>query len=108
MPHSSEPKFVFTDSQAIPWLDSKVASGVQVKNLGKANGRAIQLVRFAPGAVFPFHEHTGPEFIFLLEGEAFQHGQRLTAGWAGVAEQGTVDDQFHSVAGCLFLLCYSV
>jgi len=108
MIHQSEPKFVFTDSKNAPWLDSKVVSGVQVKNLGKANGRAMQLVRFEPGAVFPVHEHIGPEFIFLLEGEAIQNGQQLTAGWAGVAEQGTVDTQFHSETGCLFLLCYSL
>jgi anti-sigma factor ChrR (cupin superfamily) len=104
----SEPKFIFTDSKAAPWLDSKVARGVQVKNLGKANGRAMQLVRFEPGTVFPFHEHKGPEFIFLLEGEAVQNGKRLTAGWAGVAEQGTVDDQFRSDTGCVFLLHYSL
>jgi anti-sigma factor ChrR (cupin superfamily) len=108
MTSSREPKFVFTDSHTAPWIDSKFAPGVQVKNLGKANGRAMQLVRFQPGATFPRHEHTGPEFIFLLEGEVIQNGKRLTAGWAAVAEQGTVDEQFYSETGCLFLLQYSL
>lgn len=103
-----DPKFVFTDSHAVPWTDSKFAKGVQVKNLGKANGRALQLVRFEPGAVFPRHLHYGPEFIFLLEGDATQNGQQLTSGWAAVAEQGTVDDSFHSETGCVFLFCYSL
>lgn len=104
----ADPKFIFTDSQTIPWQDSKLAQGVQVKNLGKANGRALQLVRFEPGAVFPRHEHQGPEFIFLLEGEAIQNGKRLTPGWAAVAEQGTIDSDFRSDTGCLFLFHYSL
>jgi anti-sigma factor ChrR (cupin superfamily) len=103
-----EAMFGFTDSNAARWQDSKLAEGVAVKNLGKANGRAMQLVRFEPGAVFPTHKHNGPEFIFMLEGEAIQNGQVLTAGWAGVAEQGTVDKLFRSDKGCLFLLCYAV
>jgi anti-sigma factor ChrR (cupin superfamily) len=103
-----EAKFTFTDSNTVSWSDSTLADGVTVKNLGKAKGRAMQLVRFEPGAVFPTHQHDGPEFIFMLEGEAVQNGQVLTAGWAGVAEQGTVDERFRSDKGCLFLLCYTV
>ena len=103
-----EAKFTFTDSNTAPWQDSKLADGVAVKNLGKANGRAMQLVRFEPGAVFPTHTHDGPEFVFMLEGEAIQNGQVLRAGWAGVAETGTADESFRSNTGCLFLLCYAV
>jgi anti-sigma factor ChrR (cupin superfamily) len=103
-----EAKFTFTDSNTARWQDSKLAAGVAVKKLGKADGRAMQLVRFEPGAVFPTHQHDGPEFIFMLEGEAIQNGQVLTAGWAGVAEQGTADVLFRSDKGCLFLLCYAV
>lgn len=101
------PRFIFTDSESEMWRDSKFAPGVQVKNLGKANGRAMQLVRFAPGAVFPRHEHHGPEFIYLLHGDAVQNGQRLGPGWAAVAETGTIDDGFRSDAGCTFLFCYA-
>jgi|SRR5471030_424462 len=103
-----EAKFTSTDSNAVRWQKSKPAEGVAVKNLGKVNRRAMQRVRFEPGAVFPTHEHSGPEFIFMLEGEGIQNGQVLTAGWAGVAEQGTADELFHSDNGCLFLLSYAV
>jgi len=81
---------------------------VEVKNLGKADGRAMQLVRFAAGATFPGHRHTGSEFIYVLEGEAVQNGRRLAAGYAGVAEQDTVDAGFHSDTGCVFLLVYDL
>jgi anti-sigma factor ChrR (cupin superfamily) len=105
---SPAPCFSFTDAQALPWTPSSCASGVQIKNLGKANGRAMQLVRFEPGTVFPMHRHTGPEFIYMLEGEAIQNGQRLLPGWAGIAEAGTVENGFRSDTGCVFLLIYDL
>ena len=99
--------YQFTNGQSVTWRGSNSADGVEVKDLGKANGRAMQLVRYAPGASFPLHRHEGPEFIYLLEGEAFQQGQRLSPGWAAVAETGTVDENFHSPKGCLFLTVYT-
>lgn len=99
--------YTFTHADALPWRPSTVADGVSVKDLGAANGRAMQLVRFAPGTAFPLHTHDGPEFVYLLEGEAVQQGQRLQPGWAAVAATGTVDQAFHSPAGCVFLTVYS-
>ncbi len=102
-----DPRYHFTNSQAMAWRASTVADGVTVKDLGHANGRSMQLVRIEPGTIFPTHYHTGPEFIYILEGEAVQNGQRLGPGWAGVAEAGTTDEQFRSDTGCLFLIVYS-
>jgi anti-sigma factor ChrR (cupin superfamily) len=64
-------------------------------------------VRYAPGASFPGHQQVGPEFIYLLEGEAYQQGQRLQRGWAAVAATGTIDEDFHSPTGCVFLTVFS-
>lgn len=105
-PHA--PDFSFVDSASMPWVPSRFSPGVEIKNLGKADGRAMQLVRFAAGATFPAHRHSGPEFIYVLEGEAVQNGRRLTAGYAGVAARGTVDVNFHSDTGCIFLLAYDL
>lgn len=105
---SLTPQFFFGDSASLSWIPSRFAAGVEVKNLGKANGRGLQLVRFAPGATFPDHLHTGPEFIYVLEGEAIQNGRRLQAGYAGVAETGTVDAGFRSDTGCTFLFVYEL
>jgi len=104
----AESQFQYTDESAISWKASKLAPGVDVKNLGMADGRAMQLVRFQPGAIFPTHHHSGPEFLYILEGEAIQNGQRLGPGWAGVAATGTVDEHFWSDTGCVFLLIYSL
>ena len=101
------PDYSFIDASTAPWRASTFATGVEVKDLGSANGRAMQLVRFAPGTAFPLHKHAGPEFIYLLEGEAVQEGRRLAAGWASVAAAGTVDTAFHSPGGCVFLTVYA-
>src|SRR5215470_5999429 len=93
------PPYLFTESAVLSWRASTVAAGVEVKDLGIANGRAMQLVRMQPGVVFPTHRHAGPEFIYVLEGEAIQHGQRLGPGWASVAASGTLDEQFRSETG---------
>ena len=101
------PQFFFTDANTTPWRKSSVAEGVEVKDLGTANGRSMQLVRIQPGTSFPDHVHAGPEFVFLLEGDAVQNGQAMTAGWASAAETGTEDQNFHTHNGCVFLTVYS-
>jgi ChrR Cupin-like domain len=70
----------FIDGESTPWCASTFAPGVEVKDLGEANGRAMQLVRFPPGTVFPVHKHAGPEFVYILEGEMQQNGRRLGRG----------------------------
>jgi anti-sigma factor ChrR (cupin superfamily) len=100
--------FIFTCHADLPWIPSSFAQGVEVKNLGKANGRAMQLVRFQPGASFPAHVHTDVEFLYMLEGEVVQNGQKLCSGWSTVAPAGTCDRQFMSPSGCTFLLIYAL
>jgi anti-sigma factor ChrR (cupin superfamily) len=95
------------DSNSIPWRKSTFAAGVEIKDLGSSDGQSMQLVRFEPGTSFPIHTHSGPEFIFLLEGEAVQEGQRLLPGWAATAATGTVDTNYGSPTGCVFLTVYS-
>jgi anti-sigma factor ChrR (cupin superfamily) len=102
-----EPRFLFMDAASMPWRASAYTAGVEVKDLGTANGRSMQLVRCRPGTILPTHAHSGPEFLYILEGEAIQNGQRLSPGWAGVAEAGTLDEHFRSDIGCVFLIVYS-
>jgi anti-sigma factor ChrR (cupin superfamily) len=99
--------YQFTNSSVVAWRQSTFSEGVEVKDLGSANGRSMQLVKFAPGTSFPLHTHTGPEFIYLMEGVAFQEGNQLSPGWAAVAATGSIDTNFHSPSGCVFLTVYS-
>jgi anti-sigma factor ChrR (cupin superfamily) len=104
---SREPQFSFTNADDISWRPSSFATKVHVKDLGIADGRAMQLVRYEPGARFPAHRHDGPEFIYVLEGELLHHGKRLGPGWASVAPAGTSDEDIRTETGCVFLTVYS-
>ena len=104
---SDQPDFSYVNGAAVAWRASTFAAGVEVKDLGAANGRAMQLVRFPPGAIFPPHEHAGPEFVYIIEGELIQNGNRMGRGWASVASAGTVDGDVRSETGCIFLIVYA-
>jgi uncharacterized cupin superfamily protein len=102
-----EPPFLSANSAEIPWRPSTFAKGVSVKDLGSANGQAMQLVRFEPGTRFPWHRHAGPEFVYVVEGEVIQRGIRLGPGWAGVSAEGTEEADFLSETGAVFLTVYT-
>ena len=101
------PRFIFTDANAVAWQPCEMAEGVEVKTLGTVNGQTMELYRFAPNRGYPDHLHESPEFVYLLEGEAIQNGQRLGPGWASAAEIGTIEKDFRSgPEGCTFLTVY--
>ena len=103
-----DPRFIFTDAETTLWQPSEIAEGVEVQSLGTVNGRTMELYRFAPNTSYPDHFHEGPEFVYMLEGEAMQNGQRLGRGWASAAETGTLDKDFCSGnSGCTFLTVYT-
>ena len=99
--------FIASAGPQIAWRKSNFAAGVQVKDLGSSDGQSMQLVKFDPGARFPLHQHAGPEFIYVIEGEVIQRGKRLGPGWAGIAPSGTEEDDFVSEVGAVFLLVYT-
>src|SRR5262245_7938347 len=102
----SDPRYHTTNAAALPWKASADVAGVEVKDLGAADGRAMQLVRCGAGVIFPMHRHVGPEFIYVLEGVVIHDGRRFGPGWARVAEGGTLDVDFRSETGCVFLIVY--
>ena len=102
-----DPKFLAVNSSEVAWRASTFAKGVWVKDLGSFDGRSMQLVRFDPGARFPWHRHAGPEFVYVLEGEVTQRGVRLAQGWASVSAEGTEDEDFLSESGAVFLTVYT-
>jgi len=105
--HRSDRGLLFTNAATTPFRTSTHAAKVRVKDLGSADGRSMQLVRFEPGAAFPLHIHRGPEYVYVFEGELIQQGRRLGPGWASVAAAGSVDDDVRSEGGCTFLTVYS-
>lgn len=103
-----ELKFHVVNADTISWQKSEMAEGVEVKKLGAANGRTMELYRFPPDTSYPDHYHEGPEFVYLVEGSARHDGKWLEAGWASTAETGTLDKDFLSgERGCVLLTVYS-
>ncbi|MBX9770707.1 MAG: cupin domain-containing protein [Candidatus Obscuribacterales bacterium] len=100
--------FQYSHVDSIPWRKSAFAEGVFIKDLGTSDGQSVQLVKFEPNASFPRHTHSGPEFIYMLDGEAIQQGNRITAGSIAIAGKDTEETEFYSNNGCTFLLIYTV
>ena len=65
----------------VPWTPSR-HKGVDMKVLmeDKATGLMTALVRFAPGAKLPDHEHTAIEQSYVLEGSLEDAEGKCTAG----------------------------
>lgn len=54
---------------------------VMLDRIGAEQARATSLVRYAPDAFFPRHEHPGGEEILVLEGVFSEDGEHFPAGW---------------------------
>lgn len=65
------------DVEALPWQKTRFA-GVEVKPLlfDRASGLASSLMRMAPGAVLPEHEHVLIEQTWVLEGHLVDRSGR--------------------------------
>jgi quercetin dioxygenase-like cupin family protein len=67
-----------------PLVESGVDTrGISVKALrrDRVTGRAPSfLLRFAPGATYPYHNHPAGEELFVLEGSCMIEGAALEAG----------------------------
>ena len=69
------------DVAAMPWKPSPFP-GIDMKVLmnDPSSGMSTVLVRMAPGAAVPLHEHAGIEQAFVIEGSIKDHDGEVTAG----------------------------
>jgi anti-sigma factor ChrR (cupin superfamily) len=93
----------YVDVAALPWVPTRFA-GVDMKMLmeDKQSGLMTALVRFAPGAVLPDHEHVELEQTWVLEGSLEDHEGVVTAGNYVWRPAGSRHDA-HAPNGCLAL-----
>ena len=89
------------------WED--VAPGIACKLLATdaENDRVSMLVRLAPGAAYPAHEHAGVEELYLLDGELWIDEKKLYPGDYNRAEPGSGDQRVWSETGCTCVLLTS-
>lgn len=71
----------FVDVEALPWQQSPFP-GVEFKTLlvDEQSGLLTALLRMAPGATLPDHEHVRIEQTFVLEGRLVDADGEVTAG----------------------------
>lgn len=93
----------YVDVAALPWTPTRF-KGVEMKILmeDKETGLSTALVRFAPGATLPDHEHVELEQTFVLEGSLEDHEGVATAGNYVWRPAGSRHDA-HAPNGCLAL-----
>ena len=91
-----------------PGMEERGA-GIYAKVLASdsARGRLGMLVRLAPRAAYPPHVHAGIEQLYLLQGELWIDGRKLSPGDYNRAEQATADTHVWSATGCACILVTS-
>ena len=87
----------------------QVAPGIECKLLARdeKRERISMVVRLAPGAEYPPHEHAGVEELHLLDGELWIDERKLYPGDYNRADPGTADKRVWSETGCTCVLITS-
>jgi len=87
----------------------EAAPGISVKILATdtERERISMLVRLAPGAAYPAHQHAGVEELYLLHGELMIDDKKLYPGDYIRAEAGSADSRVWSETGCTCVLLTS-
>ena len=93
----------YVDVASLPWTPTRF-KGVDMKLLmeDKETGLSTALVRFAPGATLPDHEHVELEQTFVLEGSLEDQEGAATAGNYVWRPAGSRHDA-QSPDGCIVL-----
>ena len=87
----------------------EVAPGISCKLLATdtEKDRVSMVVRLAPGADYPPHDHAGVEELHLLHGELMIDDRKLYPGDYSRAVAGTPDKRVWSETGCTCVLITS-
>lgn len=98
----------FVDVDALPWEQSRFP-GVETRTLfiDQATGSVTALIKMAPGARLPDHEHPLSEQSFVLEGALVDDDGTCTAGDFVWRPSGSRHEAW-SPEGCLVLGIFQV
>lgn len=91
-------------ADVLPWQPFR--PGVDIHRLyGDAEGPSAALLRYAPGAKVPHHDHTGYEHIIVLSGSQRDLHQTYAAGSLVINAPGS-DHAVTSEDGCIVLIIW--
>jgi anti-sigma factor ChrR (cupin superfamily) len=87
------------------WSDSPLR-GIRIKVLAvdRARSLATLLIRAEPGAVYPAHQHHGPEECFVISGSVVIAGKVLRAGDFHHADEGSDHAEITTMEGADVLI----
>lgn len=100
--HASAPDYLFVHSHEGEWV--RLLRGVELKLLRQDGGQRSYLMRMAPGARVPPHEHALDEESLVLEGDATIDGVLCLAGDYHFAPRGRPHGWLTSEKGCLLFV----
>jgi anti-sigma factor ChrR (cupin superfamily) len=93
------------DLDRLAWRPLRPGVDIHVLYEVPGGGPAAALLRYAPGAEVPIHEHTGHEHIHVLQGAQHDERGRYVAGTFVVNPPGT-RHRVWSPDGCLVLIVW--
>lgn len=100
--HGPGPDFLFLHSHEGEWI--KVLKGVELKVLRHDAESRSYLLRMAPGAKLPPHEHALDEESLILEGDATINGVLCRSGDYHFAPRGKPHGWMTSQNGCMLFV----
>ena len=100
--HSSTPNYLFIHHHQGEWIN--LTQGLDFKLLREDAVSRSFLLRLAPGARIPPHEHRLEEESLVLEGDATINGVLCLAGDYHLAARGKPHDWVTSENGCLLFV----
>lgn len=101
------PGFTLLPDDDHAWLPTP-HRGVRLRELSSSSPDfSVVVLALEAGAVFPSHEHSGAEDLYLLSGDAVMDGRVLRAGDFLHWEPGTQHHEMRSPSGCQAMLITS-
>ena len=100
--HAPASDYLFVHSHEGAWV--RLMRGVELKLLRQDTASRSYLLRMAPGARIPPHEHSLDEECLVLEGSATVNGVHCGTGDYHLARQGKPHDWLTSESGCMLFI----
>lgn len=81
-----------------------IGPGIEIKLLRRASDNETYMLRLAPGATLPPHNHPEDEECLVLEGEVWLDNTHAFAGDYHLGRRGIPHGEIHTDTGCLLFL----
>jgi quercetin dioxygenase-like cupin family protein len=94
------------DSEWFPWVGS--AGEARARLLGAADGYSVMLVEAQPGYRGNPHEHTHPEFNYVVAGTVRNQGVEMKAGDGYAAGAGSRHQSFETDTGATYVVIFKL